>query len=73
MNSPKLGKSFPSFFNFYEKNNELTRSKPKKIHNSTNNLQWVIPKSTAHIPPADHPWYQTAQIEYLKKLAKMSR
>ena len=52
---------------------KLLPERPKKIHGGKNNLQWVIPKSTAHVPPADHPWRQTAQIEYLKKLTKVSR
>lgn len=37
------------------------------------NKEWVLPKTTAHIPPANHPWRQTAKLEYLKKLTKVSR
>lgn len=47
--------------------------KPKKINGGENNLQWVIPKTTAHIPPANHPWRQYQKIEYLKKLTKVSK
>ena len=54
-------------------NYKLLPERPKKINNSKNNLQWVIPKSTAHTPPADHPWRQIAKIEYLKKLTNMPR
>lgn len=53
-------------------NYKLLPEKPKKINSGKNNLQWVIPKSTAHIPPADHPWRQYQKIEYLKKLTKVS-
>lgn len=53
-------------------NYRLLPEKPKKINEAKNNLQWVIPKSTAHTPPANHPWRQTANIEYLKKLTKVS-
>jgi len=52
-------------------NYRLLPEKPKKI-NGKNNLRWVIPKSTAHVPPADHPWRQTSNMEYLKKLTKVS-
>ena len=54
-------------------NYRLLPEKPKKISNAKNNLQWVISKSTAQVPPADHPWRQTANMEYLKKLTKVSR
>jgi len=54
-------------------NYKLLPEKPKKINSSKNNLQWVIPRSTAHIPPANHPWRQISNIEYLKKLTKMSK
>jgi len=53
-------------------NYKLLPEKPKKINGDKNNLQWVIPKSTAHIPPANHPWRQAAKMEYLKKLTKVS-
>ena len=54
-------------------NYKLLPEKPKKINGGKNNLQWVIPKSTAHTPPANHPWRQTANLEYLKKLTKVSK
>lgn len=53
-------------------NYKLLPEKPKKINAGKNNLQWVIPKSTAYIPPANHPWRQTAKLEYFKKLTKVS-
>lgn len=53
-------------------NYRLLPEKPKKINGGKNNLEWVIPKSTAHVPPADHPWRQTAKMEYFKKLTKVS-
>ena len=53
-------------------NYRLLPEKPKKISSAKNNLQWVIPKSTAHVPPASHPWRQIANMEYLKKLTKVS-
>ena len=53
-------------------NYKLLPEKPKKINGAKNNLQWVIPKSTAHIPPANHPWRQAAKMAYLKKLTKVS-
>jgi hypothetical protein len=53
-------------------NYRLLPEKPKKI-NSKNNIQWVIPGTTAHIPPANHPWRQSANLEYLKKLTKVSK
>lgn len=54
-------------------NYKLLPERPGRINSGQNKLQWVIPKTTAHTPPADHPWRQTAQIEYLKKLTKVSR
>lgn len=53
-------------------NYRLLPEKPKKINSGKNNRQWVIPKSAAHIPPADHPWRQINNLEYLKKLTKVS-
>lgn len=53
-------------------NYKLLPEKPKKITSGKNNLRWVIPKSTAHTPPADHPWRQINNLEYLKKLTKVS-
>jgi hypothetical protein len=54
-------------------NYRLLPEKPKKLNSGKNNQQWVIPKSTAYIPPANHPWRQTANLEYLKKLTNASR
>jgi hypothetical protein len=54
-------------------NFRLLPEKPNKLNGGKNSLQWVIPKSTAHVPPADHPWRQTAQMEYLKKLTNVSK
>ena len=53
-------------------NYELLPERPKKV-NGKNNLQWVLPKSTAHTPPANHPWHLAAEAAYLKKLTEMSR
>jgi len=53
-------------------NYRLLPEKPKKI-NGKNSAPWVIPKSTAHVPPADHPWRKINNIEYLKKLTKVSK
>jgi len=53
-------------------NYRLLPEKPKKM-NGKNSLQWVIPKSTAHVPSADHPWRQINNLEYLKKLTKVSK
>lgn len=49
-------------------NYRLLPKNQKKLNSVKNNLQWIIPKSTAHVPPADHPWRQKAQMEYLKKI-----
>lgn len=54
-------------------NYRLLPEKPKKMNIEKSNLQWVIPKSTAHIPLANHPWRQYQKIEYLKKLTKVSK
>lgn len=54
-------------------NYKLLPEKPKKINGGKNNLQWVIAATTAHIPPANHPWRQMAKMEYLKKLTKVSK
>jgi len=53
-------------------NYRLLPEKPKKI-NKENTKPWVIPKSTAHIPPANHSWRQINNLEYLKKLTKVSK
>ena len=54
-------------------NYRLLPENQKKLNGAKNNLQWVIPKSTAHVPTANHPWRQTAQMEYLKKLTNVSK
>lgn len=54
-------------------NYELLPERPKKINSRKNTTNWVIPKTTAHKPPKDHPWRKTAHLEYLKKLTKVSR
>lgn len=54
-------------------NYKLLPEKQKKINSGKNNRQWVIPKSTAHTPSSDHPWRKTANLEYLKKLTKVSK
>jgi len=54
-------------------NYKLLPERPKKINAGKNTLQWVIPKTSNYRPPADHPWRQTAKIEYLKKLTKVSK
>jgi hypothetical protein len=48
-------------------NYSVLPEKPKKLNREK---QWVIAKSTAHTPPADHPWRQAAKLEYLKKTNK---
>jgi hypothetical protein len=54
-------------------NYRLLPENQKKLNGAKNKLQWIIAKSTAHVPPANHPWRQTAQMEYLKKLTKVSK
>ena len=53
-------------------NYKVLPEKPKKI-NDKKNLKWVIPKSTAHTPPANHPWRLAANAGYLKRLTEMSK
>lgn len=53
-------------------NYKLLPEKPKKINGGKDSLGWVIPGTTAHLPPADHPWRQAAKMGYLKKLTKVS-
>ena len=53
-------------------NYELLPERAKRLNADRKSALWVIPKSTAHIPPANHPWRQTANSEYLKKLTKVS-
>lgn len=50
-------------------NYRLLPEKPRKVNEKNINL-WVIPKTTAHIPPANHPWRQINNLEYLKKTNK---
>lgn len=47
-------------------NCRLLPKKPNMLKDSKNNLSWVIPKSTAHIPPVNHPWRQRYKFEYIK-------
>ncbi|MFH1187869.1 MAG: ISNCY family transposase [bacterium] len=47
-------------------NHKLLPEKPKKINASK--AQWVIVASSIYKPPANHPWRQTAKLEYLKKI-----
>ena len=54
-------------------NYKVLPARPKKINSGKNDINWVIPKTTTYIPPADHPWRQTAKLEYLKKLTKVSK
>jgi transposase-like protein len=53
-------------------NYKLLPDRPMKI-NGKKSLKWVLPKSTAHTPPANHPWRLTANAGYLKKLTEMSK
>jgi len=46
---------------------------PERPQKANNSKSWILPKSTAHKPPIDHPWRQTARLEYLKKLTKVSK
>lgn len=52
-------------------NCKLLPEKPKKI--SVSKAQWVIAASSNYKPPANHPWRQTAQFEYLKTLTKVPK
>ena len=47
--------------------------KPRKLNADKNRIQWVIAASSTYKPPANHPWRQTAQLEYLKTLTKVSK
>lgn len=51
-------------------NYSVLPEKPKKINNGQ---IWVLPKSTAHTPSANHPWRQYQKTEYLKKLTNVSK
>jgi transposase-like protein len=53
-------------------NYKLLPGKPEKINNGRNVREWVISKSSTHIPPADHPWRKINNLECLKKLTKVS-
>jgi len=37
-------------------NHQILPSEPKKINVGKKTKLWVLPKTTAHIPPANHPW-----------------
>lgn len=54
-------------------NYKLLPARPRKINSARNDKIWVIPKTTAYIPPANHPWRQTAKLEYLKKLTNVPK
>jgi len=47
-------------------NYHLLPDGPKKLSSASETEQWVIPKTTAHIPPANHPWRQYQRTAYLK-------
>jgi len=51
-------------------NYRLLPEKPKKANK---NQLWIIPKTANYRPPANHPWRQTARLEYLKTLTKVSQ
>lgn len=53
-------------------NYKLLPERPKKLSAKERQLDWVIPKRASYTPPANHPWRQTARMEYHRKLAKMS-
>jgi len=48
-------------------NYSVLPEKPQKVNNVKS---WVLPKSTAHTPPADHPWRRSFKPQYTKKLTK---
>jgi len=55
-------------------NYELLPQRPEKIGAKAKRLAWVIPKSTAHTPPAGHPWrryVQTANIQRTNQNAQV--
>jgi len=54
-------------------NHKLLPEKPRKLNVNKNKLQWVIAASSSYKPPVDHPWRQTARLEYLKTLTKVSQ
>ena len=54
-------------------NHQILPAQPKKLNQDKNKQMWVIPKTTAHIPRANHPWRQYGKTEYLKKLTKVSK
>lgn len=54
-------------------NYKVLPARPKKINAGKEKCQWVIPKTSQYIPPANHPWRQSAKIEYLKKLTNVSK
>jgi len=48
-------------------NYELLPQRPEKIGAKAKRLAWVIPKSTAHMPPAGHPWRRYVQPANIKR------
>jgi transposase len=53
-------------------NYKLLPERPQKLNAKEKQLNWIIPKQSTYIPPADHPWRQIAQMNYQKKLIQMS-
>jgi len=53
-------------------NYQLLPERPKKMNTNEKKHLWVIPKTKTYVPPANHPWRKTAQLEYSKKLTKVS-
>jgi transposase len=43
-------------------NYKLLPERPRKLNSGKDKLQWVIAKTTAHTPAANHPWRQTAHM-----------
>lgn len=54
-------------------NHQTLPSLPKKMNQNKNNQIWVIPKTTAHVPPASHPWRQYGKARNFKQLTKISK
>lgn len=54
-------------------NYKLLPERPKRINAGKNTNNWVIPKTTAHVPPKEHPWRKITQLECAKKLTKVSK
>lgn len=47
-------------------NYQLLPQRPEKIGAKAKRLNWIIPKSTAHLPPAGYPWRRYVQTANLK-------